>query len=74
MDDPQEETLLERAQRHVIEAEARVAHQMTVVAELARDGHDTTAAELLLSTMKETLLLMRSHLADEQAANNGNQQ
>jgi hypothetical protein len=68
------ETPLEQAQRHVVEAEARVAHQTALVAELTRDGHETTAAELLLSTMQETLLLMRARLADEQPTDSGNQQ
>lgn len=68
------ETPLEQAQRHVVEAEARVAHQTALVAELARDGHDTTTAELLLSTMQETLFLMRAHLVGEQERDSGDQQ
>ncbi len=59
------ETLLDLAQRHVAEGEERVAHQTALIDLLTQQGHDTAAAELLLSTMKETLLLMRAHLAYE---------
>lgn len=66
------ETPLDLAQRHIAEGEERVAHQTALIDRLVQQGHDTTAAELLLSTMKETLFLMRSHLATEleHAANN----
>lgn len=60
------ETLGQTVRRDVDEAQARVAYQGALVAELARQGHDTTAAELLLSTMMEQLLLMRAHWADGQ--------
>jgi hypothetical protein len=69
-----QETPLEMARRHVVEGEARVASQSALVTGLVQKGHDTTAAELLLSTMSESLLLMRAHLADEQGASNGDQQ
>ena len=60
------ETLLELAQRHVSEGEARVAHQAALVAKLAQQGCDTAQAESLLATMKDTLRLMHEHLAIEQ--------
>jgi hypothetical protein len=63
----QQETLLEMAQRHVAEGEARVAHQTALVAELARDGHNTARADALLATLKNTLHLMRDVLARERA-------
>lgn len=62
-----DETPLEQARRQVAESELRVAHQAALVAKLTRDGHDTTAAELLLSTMTEALLLLRARLAAEQS-------
>jgi hypothetical protein len=61
----QQETLLEMAQRHVAEGEVRVVHQIDLVAELARDGHNTARAEALLATLKNTLHLMRDVLARE---------
>lgn len=60
-----QETLLEMAQRHVADGEARVAYQTALVAELARDGHNTARAEALLATLKNTLYLMRDVLARE---------
>jgi hypothetical protein len=63
----QQQTLLEMAQRHVVEGEARVAHQTALVAELARDGHNTARADALLATLKNTLHLMRDVLARERA-------
>lgn len=57
---------LEMAQRHVIEAEARVASQRARVAELASEGHDTTQAEAILATFEATLRFMRQDLADRQ--------
>jgi hypothetical protein len=63
----QQETLLEMAQRHVAEGEARVAHQTALVAGLARDGRNTARAEALLATLKNTLYLMRDVLARERA-------
>jgi hypothetical protein len=59
------ETLLEMAQRHVAEGEARVAQQMALIAELARDGHNTARAQALLATLKGTLGIMCGILARE---------
>jgi hypothetical protein len=59
------ETLLEMARRHVAEGEARVAHQTSLVAELARDGCSTARAEAELATLKGTLGLMCEVLARE---------
>jgi hypothetical protein len=59
------ETLLEMAQRHVVEGEARVAHQAAVVAHLARDGRSTVKADALLASLKGTLSLMCEVLARE---------
>jgi hypothetical protein len=59
------ETLLEMAQRHVAEGEARVTHQTALVAELARDGRNTVGAEAELATLKRTQGLMCEVLARE---------
>ena len=61
------ETHLAMAQRHVVAGTDRVARQRAIVVALARQGYDTEAAEALLATMEDTLLLMREHLAIEQA-------
>lgn len=59
----QHETPLEMAQRHVVEAEARVEHQRDVVADLAGKGLDTRQAEAILAVFENTLRLMREDLA-----------
>lgn len=61
------ETLLEMAQRHVVDGEARVAQQATVVADLVRDGRSTVKADALLARLKGTLSLMGEVLARERA-------
>jgi putative copper export protein len=61
----QQETLLEMAQRHVAAGEARVTQQTALVAELARDGHNTSRAEAQLTILKDTLHLMCELLARE---------
>jgi len=55
---------------HIVEAERRIARQRDRVAELERDGHDTSEARDLLETMLKSLELMRSnqdHIVDELA-------
>lgn len=64
---PDDETLLERAQQHVAMGELLVAKQKSIVERLRLNGHRFSDAQHLLSTFKETLLLMRKHLAHEQA-------
>jgi hypothetical protein len=58
------ETPLELAQRRVREAQARVAIQREHIAELAREGRDTTQAQAILATFETTLRFMRQDLAD----------
>jgi hypothetical protein len=65
MDQPQE-TALERAHRLVLEAQARVAHQAGIVAELAREGRDIGPAQAILATFRTTLRFMREDQADLQ--------
>ena len=59
------EGALEQAQRHVAIGESLVAEQRSILDELKMDGHPTRDAERLLSTLEETLRLMREHLAHE---------
>jgi hypothetical protein len=67
------ETDLEMAQRQVAESAARVEDQAVLLARLTQQGRDTTAAELLLSSMREALLTMRANLTDEQERAAGKQ-
>jgi hypothetical protein len=63
---PLRRTLLEIAQHHVAEGEARVAYQTALVAELVRDGRNTARAQAYLATLNDTLVLMHGVLAREQ--------
>jgi hypothetical protein len=45
---------LAEAKRHVAQGEAHLAKQEAIVAELDRDGHDTTAARAVLATLRDT--------------------
>ena len=54
-------TDLERANRHVIEAEERHTRHVALVRRMAATGQDTTDAEKLMVRFKETLDLMRPH-------------
>ncbi len=56
-----DETDLERANRHVIEAEERYTRHLALVRRMAATGQDTTDAEKLMVRFKETLDLMRQH-------------
>jgi hypothetical protein len=47
-------TKLAAAERHVALCEKNVANQRAVIAELERDGHDTTGAREVLSGQEET--------------------
>ena len=55
---------LEMARRHVAEAEARVARQRELVAELERQGRDATQVQAVLDLFEDTLRLMHEGLAD----------
>jgi hypothetical protein len=54
---------LAEIERHIVEAEKRVARQREIVAELKRDGRRVTAARGLLAAFEE---LLSMHLADRQ--------
>jgi hypothetical protein len=45
---------LAQAERHVAEGEQHIARQRKLIAELERDGHDTTTAIELLRTFEES--------------------
>jgi hypothetical protein len=44
---------LAQAERHVAQGEAIIERQLSLVAELARDGHDTEEARALLTTFRQ---------------------
>ena len=52
---------LEQAERHVAEGEQHIARQRELIAELERDGHDTTTAIELLRTFEQS---QAGHIAD----------
>jgi hypothetical protein len=54
---------LDQAERHVVEAERRVARQRGIIAELEREGRRATAARGLLVAFER---LLEMHLADRQ--------
>src|SRR5689334_12085011 len=64
------ETDLDRAKRHVAEAEAHVARQKQIIDEMERDDHPEAAerARNLLATFCRTLEVMRAHLAELRAS------
>jgi hypothetical protein len=57
------ETHLQMAERHVRDAEGRVARQRRAVEELARDGHTTRLAVELLVEFQRALRNHRDELA-----------
>lgn len=61
MDREMIESHLAQARRHVAEGEQHVSRQRELLAELARDGHDTTEAVKLLANFED---LQRMHIAD----------
>lgn len=62
------EEALAQAHRHVLEAESHVAHQLKLIEELERDGHNRMVAQAqsVLRTLQHTLDLAREHLRLEQ--------
>jgi hypothetical protein len=63
------ETVLEQAERHRREADARIARQETILAELERAGslELLETARSLLTILRETRKAMRDHLEIERA-------
>jgi len=54
---------LAKAEEHVAKGEEHVRRQRELVAELARDGHDTGTARAVLGTFEE---LLAAHVADRE--------
>lgn len=52
---------LAQAERHVALGERHIATQRAIIAELVRDGHDTSRAEALLATFEQS---QRLHVED----------
>ncbi len=61
------ETLLQLAQRHVLEGEERVARQRVIIETMERDHHFQLVAQArrVLATMEKSLRLARQHLETE---------
>jgi len=61
------ETLLQLAERHVLEGEDRIARQRAIIATMERDHHPEVAerARSILATMEESLRLARQHFEAE---------
>ena len=64
------EDALTQAERHVREAEGRVAHLRAIIEELDRDGHPEAAARAraVLATLRRSLELARERLRLEREA------
>ena len=52
---------LDKADQDIREGEARVTHQIALIEELRRDGHDTREAEKLLWTLQQSLETWKAH-------------
>jgi hypothetical protein len=61
------ESVLQLARRHIAEGKRRVAEQEARIAELVRNGRDTTTAQAVLKSFKETLSIMQEHLDFEES-------
>jgi hypothetical protein len=57
MDRAMEERHLAEVEAHIALGERHIVRQRKLVAELARDGHDTTEAKRLLANLEETQAL-----------------
>jgi hypothetical protein len=56
-----EQADLAKADQDVREGEARISHQMALIEELRRDGHETGDAEKLLWTLQQSLEAWKGH-------------
>lgn len=52
---------LAQADGHIVAGERRVTAQAYLIAQLSRDGHETSKAETLLLNLQQTLEAWRSH-------------
>lgn len=69
----EQETDLQRAERHVRDGEKLVAEQKERIEVLRRDGHPTLTAEILLVTFEDSLRIYRDGLATLHAASRSTQ-
>jgi hypothetical protein len=60
------ETPLERARRHAARCEELIGAQERLIERLRLDLHPTLDAEELLSALRQTLVVMRQHVAIEE--------
>jgi len=58
---PMHQRHLELANRHIADAERRLARQAAIVSRLAEAGYETAQAENLLRLIRESLQLMEAH-------------
>ena len=62
MPDPvKEQADLDEAEQDIKKGEARISHQLALIDELRRDGHDTREAENLLWTLQQSLEAWKGH-------------
>ncbi|WP_084731291.1 hypothetical protein [Microvirga vignae] len=52
---------LAKAECDIAEGERRITSQMLLIERMRRDGHDTSEAEKLLRTLRETLAAWQAH-------------
>jgi hypothetical protein len=52
---------LEQAERHIAEGQRHIEKQTAIVAELERDGHDSTLSKELLEILHKTLQMHKDH-------------
>ena len=61
MDEREARNDLDKAEADIANAQKRVQHQRGLIEKLARDGHDTAAAEDLLRILLVSLDAMETH-------------
>lgn len=54
---------LVEAERHIAQSEEHISTQEGLIAELDRDGHDTTEARAILDTLRQTQAVHRQDVA-----------
>jgi hypothetical protein len=52
---------LAEAERHIAQGETHLAKQSALIAELERHGHDTSGAQAVFTTMRETRALRQQN-------------
>jgi predicted nuclease with TOPRIM domain len=61
MDRATELTHLRKAEEDISKAHERIERQCALIARLREQGHDVTAANSMLRTMRDTLAVMEAH-------------